>query len=648
MRNKCTIWPVLLSARFVAGEQKSSAIRRTYFASNPEQLRGRKLAMRTVLRLSLIGVALLGLSTMASAADGAKTVLILDSTAQMSANLGQHRKIDAVKTAVAGAVSRMDSQALLGVWAFGTDPAKKCEDMGELVALQAAGKAAGALDRALSPVQPKAGRAAVTGALQAALAAAGEPKDGAISAVIIAGTGDDCAPDVCVEAQKLHSTYPNAKLNVLGLAMSEGSAGTYTCAAKAMGGTFTAVKTATDLDKLLRQTLGIAADAKPMKAASLEAPAQAAQQNQTAAAPEQTQAPGAQAPAATAPAPAPAEVKAAPPPEPNTVLSASLADGTPALDTGVTWELYKYNTTATGQTKLADTASWIGGGGKAQIKLAEGRYQVRAAYGYARAEDTITVGGAKLEKTVILNAGTVSAEGLQKAGGAKADNVFFLLTKRQEPSVELGRSSESPAIFQVNAGEYTLAAVSGPARIEGGVKVLAGQVSVVKMALNTGTLQIAAYEAEGATVPVPALHRIYAAAASAKKAGPLLTVKAAVHRVQLPAGEYRLVSEYGNATVESTISVAAGQALTKNVVLGAGQAMIAVPEGKPARVCAVYEEGANRAAGPAGRAAGTLMSFILKAGAYEVECRSQGAPAPVKPAGFRVVAGQTQEAKLAE
>ena len=42
------------------------------------------------------------------------------------------------------------------------------------------------------------------------------------------------------------------------------------------------------------------------------------------------------------------------------------------------------------------------------------------------------------------------------------------------------------------------------------------------------------------------------------------------------------------------------------------------------------------------------MSFILKAGDYEVECRAQGAPAPAKPAQIRVVAGETHEAKLAE
>ena len=84
------------------------------------------------------------------------------------------------------------------------------------------------------------------------------------------------------------------------------------------------------------------------------------------------------------------------------------------------------------------------------------------------------------------------------------------------------------------------------------------------------------------------------------------------------------------------------------MILSAGHAKISVPSGKPARVCAVYEEGADRSAGPAGRAAGTAMSFILRAGVYGVECRAQGAAAPGKPVEIRVVAGATQETKLQE
>ncbi len=351
-------------------------------------------------------------------------------------------------------------------------------------------------------------------------------------------------------------------------------------------------------------------------------------------------------------APVPADTKPATPPapqaEPNTTLSAALADGQPPLDAGVTWEIYKINTTPTGQQKTADSPSWVGGGGKARMKLGEGRYLVRAAYGFASAQDSIAVNGGKVEKTVALNAGTIAAEGLQTQGAGAAQGVFFTLSRRKQGGgmEELGRSSESPAAFHVNAGEYVISASAGPAGLASTVKVEAGKVSVVRMALNVGTLEIKTYEVEGAANTVSAWHRVYPAAESAKKA--LLTVEGAAPRVQLPAGDYRLETIYGNARVESAVSVAAGQIAARTVILSAGRAKISVPSGKPARVCAVYEEGADRSAGPAGRAAGTAMSFILRAGVYGVECRAQGAPAPGKPVEIRVVAGETQEAKLQE
>jgi len=325
-----------------------------------------------------------------------------------------------------------------------------------------------------------------------------------------------------------------------------------------------------------------------------------------------------------------------------------LADGQPPLDAGVTWEIYKIATTATGQQKTAELPSWVGGGGKAQARLAEGHYAVRAACGFASAEDSITVNGGKAEKTVVLNAGTIAAEGLQTQGAGAAEGVFFTLSrKKQGGGLEvLGRSSGTPTAFHVNAGDYVLSASAGPAALTSTVKVEAGKVSAVRMALNVGTLEMKAYEAEGAAGTVPAWHRIYSAAGAGKK--PLLTAGGTAPRVQLPAGDYRLETVYGNARVESAFSIAAGQTAAKSVVLSAGEAKISVPAGKPARVCAVYEEGADRGAGPVGRAAGTAMSFILRAGVYSAECRAQGTPAPAKPVEFRVVAGETQETKLQE
>ena len=66
-------------------------------------------------------------------------------------------------------MSRMNPGAAFALWAFGSSPQKKCEDINELVPLQAAGGAVRTLDKALSTLQPKAARAPAMDALQAAL-----------------------------------------------------------------------------------------------------------------------------------------------------------------------------------------------------------------------------------------------------------------------------------------------------------------------------------------------------------------------------------------------------------------------------------------------------------------------------------------------
>jgi hypothetical protein len=625
-----------------------------FHACERESVTRRRAPMRIVLKVFLCGMTLSAPATRCGAGEG-PAILVLDATAQMSAKLGQQRKIDAVKSAVSATVNRMSPDAQLAVWAFGTNPAKKCEDKGELVRLQAAAGAAGAADKALAPIQPRAARAPVFGTLQSALESAGGAKDAALSAVLIAGTGDDCTGDICGEAKKLHSAFPNTKLTVLGIGMSEQAAANFECAAKSMGGGFTAVKSGTDLERTLRQALDIAPNAKIVKA---PVPAPAAAPAPAPAAPSSGAAEKAEAAAGTAPATAPAapaDAKPAVPPqpqaEPNTVLSAALGSGTPPLDSGVTWEVYKIHTTPTGQLRPAETPLWTGGGGQAKVKLAEGNYKVRASYGLASGEDGLSAGADKVEKNIVLNAGTIAAEAFQAREAQPAEGVFFILSRRKGGSAfeELGRSSQSPAIFHVNAGDYVLSASSGLSKLDAAVKVEAGKVSAVRMALNVGTLEIKTFAAGDASKPVPAWHRIFPAAAEAGEGGaPLLRIAGGAHRLQLPAGNYRLETEYGNARVESTVTVAAAQTVSQNVVVQAGEAAISFPSAKVSEVCSAYETGANRQAGASARAAGNSITFILKPGVYDIECRAAGAQAPLQQAQIRVAAGETVYAKIGE
>src|SRR5208337_2180484 len=111
---------------------------------------------------------------------------------------------------------------------------------------------------------------------------------------------------------------------------------------------------------------------------------------------------------------------------------------------------------------------------------------------------------------------------------------------------------------------------------------------------------------------------------------PLLRIEGRSHQVQLAAGNYRIETILGNARAETPITVVPGQKVSQRIDIDAGEAKVRFPAGKPANICAVYEAGAGRAAGPVGRAAGTEIDFILKAGVYELECRPVNASTPAK------------------
>jgi hypothetical protein len=601
-------------------------------------------------------------SSFGAAAGEGRTVIVLDATAQMGAALGQKRKIDWARAAIGASAIRLDPASSLALWSFGSNPQKKCEDKNELAPPQPASAAVKALDKAMAALSPKASRAPAFGALEDALKSAGASDKGPVAAVLIAGTGDDCISDVCGAAGRLHGEYPGAKLTVLGLAMNEKAAAAYTCAAKAMGGAFIAVKSGADLDKNLRQVLGVS-QAAPQKASAPPEPAAPAAKaaaagkaatGESAAASEKAAPAVASAPAPKEqPAPPPAEARPAPKEpqiEPNVVLTAALTPDAPPLDAGVTWEIYKIQTTPTGQTRLAEAPLWTGGGAQAKAKLPEGRYSAKLTYGFASASAEFAVAPpGKVEKTIPLDAGAIAAEALQAAGGAPVEGAFFVLSRAKPGGAreEIGRSSQAPAMFQVNAGEYWLLAIAGQAKIEAQVKAVAGKVSVARIAMNMGALEIKTLAAEGSQKPAPAWHQITPLApVEAKNAAASIRLFGATQRVQLPAGNYRLESVYGAARAESVVAIAAGQEASKTVILNVGEATVSLPAGKADKICSVYEAGADRNTEPVWRAAGAEMHFFLKAGRYQVECRKKGDAAPCKQAEISVVAGEVQSAKI--
>ncbi|WP_127076707.1 hypothetical protein [Rhodomicrobium lacus] len=620
-----------------------------------------RTGLACLLGRSCIGGLALLLATGGASAE-TRAVIVLDATAQMNAHLGGKTKIDTARSSIGGALAKLGPNVRASLWTFGGNPQKKCEDRANALPGEQQEATLPALTRALARIEPKAGRAPAFSAVEEAVKALGGDKP--ISAVLIAGTGDDCATDVCAAARALHETAPQVKLTVFGLGANEKAAAAYTCAAKALGGAFAAIKTSADLDKALRQAFAEVAKAAPESEPA--APAKAPSPVPPATATALPSAPGADAGKAAAtpageaapspPAATTAEDKPAPPapsqPEPNVVLSATLAQGLPLLDAGVTWEIFKIVPTPTGQTRASDAPLWVGGGGQGKARLPDGRYKVALTYGLATASTELSVEGSKVERTVPLDAGTIAAEALKSPGGDAAAGAFFILYKQAANGRrdEIARSSTAPAIFHVNSGDYVLTATAGLSRLETPVRVEGGKVAVVSMTLNVGTLAVRALAAPAAATALPAWYRLFTDGATpvAKNGAPLLRLSGASPRIDLPAGTYRLETVYGAIRDVRTVSVAPGRTTVENVVLDVGEAKIALVSGKQDGICAVFEAGSERTAPPLIRAAGVEPHFILKAGRYDLECRTKNNPDLPRRAEIVIVAGEMKTTNLAQ
>lgn len=355
--------------------------------------------------------------------------------------------------------------------------------------------------------------------------------------------------------------------------------------------------------------------------------------------------------AQAAPAPAAASpAKPAPAPLPNNVrLTAVLSPGGLAITSGLSWRIERTKQPQAAAVKEAP-AVWSGPGAEAALRLAEGDYIVKVRYGLAEATHALKVqNGQTVTEAVPLNAGLIAARALNVPGGTVLSPAFFTVSSTGAGERrEIGRSSAEPATFHLNAGRYLLRAEAGLASLETEVDVEAGKVTAVDVALNVGSLELKAFATAGDPKLLPATHNVYSADDPARERGrPLLRIAGATHRVELPAGSYRIETLAGLARQESVVAITPGQITSQGVVLNAGELKVepAKEPGAEPETCAVYTVGTFRVSqDPIARASGPNPSFILPAGSYRLTCQPAGQPKPVRSWSGDVRAGQTVEA----
>lgn len=512
--------------------------------------------IRRILVGACMGVAGMATAAMAQPAAPAtdaesvvlpSVMLVLDGSGSMWGKLGKDQKINAARDALKQALPKAAPMSL-GLTTYGHRRTGDCSDVEVAVPLAEAN-----VDRVstyLEKYNPK-GKGPLGNALKAAVEAVAEKsaKGARRSMIIVTDNADNCKIDTCELAQQIRKEHAGLVMHVIALGVSKEEAVPLACLATASGGQMFKAEGAADIAAALDQGLKLASgSAGPIMAAPAAAPVAAALRQEPAKpAPEPTGPPGLR-------------------------LGAVLAPGGAAIKSSLRWRITGEPAAKGAERRVV----YEGEEPEPDIDLQPGTYKLEVVFGFASAEQTVTVGPAgRTSARVALNAGIVQLKdsGAQKA--TTSDRVFYTLYAvgggAQEKPRALALSSDTPPVYNLPAGTYLVAVQQGLARIERSVTVAPGALTDVDVPLYLGEVQLSAVAAEGG----PSLERVLFQIFEDDPDAPgglreLVRSSAARPEFSLPAGSYHLIARHDAAEAREQLSIKPGTRIARTLVMASG------------------------------------------------------------------------------
>ncbi len=203
---------------------------------------------------------------------------------------------------------------------------------------------------------------------------------------------------------------------------------------------------------------------------------------------------------------------------------------------------------------------------EAVFHIPAGAYTLTAKHGFATIEMPVNaVAGEENQVEVVMNTGILTLSAHAKAGSPALSGATFFVFQNGEAGNprEIVRSKLDEPTFSLPAGQYRVAAVLGLARVEDDITVRAGGRESHDLILNTGGVRLASMLAgNGRRIEDHLLYRVYNLSPDKGAANQeLLTSTLAAPILFLPAGPYRIESQYGwhNARQTKDIEVKPGE-----------------------------------------------------------------------------------------
>ncbi|MEZ5854227.1 MAG: hypothetical protein R3D67_05555 [Hyphomicrobiaceae bacterium] len=530
---------------------------------------------------------------MAQASEPPTLMVIFDGSGSMWGTLeGDRRsKLAMTRDALKESLGLLPQQTRIGLASFGYRRSGDCSDAGVLLKPEKLD-----VDRFMAPLDklnPK-GRGPVTRALREVVGELG-PQSAPADVLVIHDGLDNCQQDPCSTVGELRTAHPGVRVHVMSLGLPEEEAKQMACLPQQTGG-------------------------KHFIAANAEATLRALQEVMRSVGRRGAAPANAAASAGSQPVAPPVERRVAiPAGRPGLQLTSRLVKGGPTLGLAIDWIV------RAGDGK--GPPLWQGRATAPLLALPTGRYTVQASAGLVtRTAVAEAVQGKPRAFDVVLNAGTLVLA-TSKAGERMLDDTILSLSRIEGSGVAAPQLVPNPdSEIVLPQGNYLLAVTSGTLRIERPIGIVAGSRISIANALALGEVTLSALAAKGGKPLDSVVYAIYEDDPDAPQGRREVARSAGSNpRFKLPSGTYFVIARRGAAETRDRITVRAGEAEKRQLVLDAGQ--IALSVALPGGLLAGRGPIAHRleriggAPGEALHASGASALLDATAGRYRIDSR---------------------------
>ncbi|WP_246735961.1 VWA domain-containing protein [Agrobacterium sp. a22-2] len=560
--------------------------------------------MRTLYAIATATALMLGAAGAARAAE--QSIIVLDASGSMWGQIDGKAKMTIARETLDTVLKSVPSETALGLMVYGHREKGSCADI-ELAVPPTAGSTE-AISAFVGTINPK-GKTPLSAAVKQAAEALKYTEEKATVILVTDGL-ETCAADPCALADELERNGVDFTAHVVGFGLTAEEGKQVACLAENTGGRYLQASDAGELAEALTTTV---AEAPP--------------------APE---------PAPT-PEPEPAPVVPPPTPQPpapsfNLRTDAVLSEGGPSLGdlAEVRWDIYP---TAANGERLADS---LDGGYDAtyETTLPPGRYVAMARLAELSREVPFEVKADEVsEIKVNFEAGILILKPMRTPGGERDESARIDI--RQGSFSDGGYGERA---FYVPAGDIDIEASIGVAKVTDRASVKAGETVAKDVVIGTGVVVPKAVYAEGGPDVEEDGIRFDVVSVTKDINGEPTAIEGSYgidRTLDIPAGDFVLKAQLGQASGETPFSVKAGERVEVSVNINGGVLAVTAPGADRIEVVGAKKDIQGRQKDITGNY-GEVLNETIPPGDYIVRVSYQGDVAPKeKPASIK--AGERTE-----